>query len=214
MKAVRSRPRRLAVALVALLAIGAGGGLFLATRGSPPATGCRPADHPEWSVARHWDEVLLDAIRRALPAPTVHARNLFHVSAAMWDAWAAYDRTAVGYVSRERQTAADVAAARNEAISYAAYRVLVARYINSVGADESISALDDLMDSLCYPLDVTTTDGNTPAAVGNRIAAAILARGRTDGSNEQGGYAPPDYHPVNPPLVVASSARPTMTDMA
>ena len=43
--------------------------------------------HPEWSVARRWDESLLDAIRRALPAPTVHARNLFHTSAAMWDAW-------------------------------------------------------------------------------------------------------------------------------
>ena len=37
------------------------------------------------------------------PAPTTHARNLFHVSAAMWDAWAAYDRTAVGYFSREKQ---------------------------------------------------------------------------------------------------------------
>ena len=36
------------------------------------------ANHPEWSVARRWDEATLDAIRRALPAPTVHARNLFH----------------------------------------------------------------------------------------------------------------------------------------
>ena len=43
------------------------------------------------------DEAVLDAIRRALPAPTVHARNLFHLSAAMWDAWAAYDPDAAGY---------------------------------------------------------------------------------------------------------------------
>ena len=27
-----------------------------------------------------------------LPNPPVHARNLFHTSAAMWDAWAAGDR--------------------------------------------------------------------------------------------------------------------------
>ena len=30
------------------------------------------------------NEQTLDAIRRDFPAPTVHARNLFHLSAAMW----------------------------------------------------------------------------------------------------------------------------------
>src|SRR5579864_2615601 len=105
---------------------------------APP--GCPPpAEHPDWSVARRWDEALLDAIRRAVPAPTVHARNLFHVSAAMWDAWAAYDPNALGYFVTEKRSAPDVSNARNEAISYAAYRVLTNRYINSMGADESLS---------------------------------------------------------------------------
>jgi hypothetical protein len=88
--------------------------------------------HPDWSVARRWDEALLDAIRRVLPNPPVHARNLFHVSVAMWDAWAAYDKTATGYIVNEKASAADVAAARNAAISYAAYRVLTERYIKAV----------------------------------------------------------------------------------
>jgi len=154
---------------------------------------------------------LLNAIRRALPAPTVHARNLFHTSAAMWDAWAAYNSRATGYFVTEKHTANDVAAARNEAISYAAYRVLTSRYIKAVGADQSLSEFDDLMDSLCYPLDVTTTDGNSPAALGNRIATAVLAFGQTDGSNQAGGYADPNYAPVNPPLVVASSGT-TLVD--
>jgi hypothetical protein len=173
---------------------------------------CPPvANHPEWSVARRWDEALLDSIRRALPAPTVHARNLFHTSAAMWDAWAAYDPTATGYFVKEKQSAQDVEAARSEAISYAAYRVLSARYIKSVGAEESLSEFADLMDSLCYPLDVTTTDGDTPAALGNRIAKAVLAAGLADGSNEANGYASTDYKTVNPPLTVAKSGT-TMTD--
>ena len=89
---------------------------------APPA-----AEHPEWTVARRWNEALLDAIRRALPNPPVHARNLFHTSVAMWDAWAAYDPTATGYIVTEKLTASNVAAARDEAISYAAYRVLHAR---------------------------------------------------------------------------------------
>ena len=41
----------------------------------------------EKSIARRWDEQILAAIRVDLPRPPVHARNLFHVSAAMWDAW-------------------------------------------------------------------------------------------------------------------------------
>jgi hypothetical protein len=154
-------------------------------------------------VARRWDEALLDAIRRALPNPPVHARNLFHMSAAMWDAWAAYDPQAAGYFVNEKHTASDVAAARDEAISYAAYRLLTSRYIKAVGAEQSLSEFDDVMDSLCYPLTVTTTEGDSPAALGNRIAKTIIAYGMTDGSNQAGGYAAPDYKPVNPPLVVA-----------
>ena len=42
------------------------------------------------SVARRWNEVLLAAIRNDYARPTVHARNLFHTSSAMYDAWSAY----------------------------------------------------------------------------------------------------------------------------
>src|SRR6266498_814817 len=141
-------------------------------------------DHPGWSVARRWDEALLDAVRRALPAPTVHARNLFHTSAAMWDAWAAYDPRATGWLVKEKATARNVATARAEAISYAAYRVLSARYIKAAGASESLSEFDDVMDALCYPIGMTATEGDSPAALGNRIAKAVLAFGLTDGANE------------------------------
>jgi hypothetical protein len=186
------------------------GGLFAVRPWEKSPSGPLAA-HPDWSVARRWDEALLDAIRRALPNPPVHARNLFHTSVAMWDAWAAYDPQAQGYIVNEKDTASDVVAARNEAISYAAYRVLTSRYIKAVGADQSLSEFDDLMDALHYPLTVTTTDGNSPAAVGNRIAKAILAYGLTDGSNQAGGYADPSYKPVNPPLVVNKPGT-TMTD--
>ncbi len=206
--------RRSKIGIAALGLLGVvlvAGGLIVVRPWSQTPACPAAANHPDWSVARRWDEALLDAIRRALPAPTVHARNLFHASAAMWDAWAAYDPTAAGVFVHEKQTAGDVSVARNEAISYAAYRVLTARFIKSVGADESLSEFADVMDSLCYPVTVTTADGNSPAAVGNRIGAAILAYGLTDGSNEAGGYAAPDYKPVNQPLVVNQPGT-VMTD--
>src|SRR5437016_5412815 len=144
-----------------------------------PAPACPQTDQgPGMSVARRWDEALLDAIRRSLPNPPVHARNLFHLSVAMWDAWAAYDATASGYVFKEKLQAGDVSAARNEAISYAAYRVLTARFIKAVGADKSLGEFDDLMDSFCLPIATTATDGDSPAAVGNRIAKGLLDRAK------------------------------------
>ncbi|MBU1227085.1 MAG: hypothetical protein KJ698_07740, partial [Actinobacteria bacterium] len=187
------------------------GGFAALQWGRSDAPACPPiADHPEWSVARHWNEALLDAIRRDLPAPTVHARNLFHVSAAMWDAWAAYAPEAAGVFVDEQQRASDVEAARNEAISYAAYRILEHRYLDATGASDSIPEFDALMAALCYPVDVTTTDGNDPAAVGNHIAAAIIEFGLVDGSNEANAYAA-DYEPVNQPLPVVESGT-TMAD--
>jgi hypothetical protein len=181
------------------------GGVLAGTRPWQRAPACPPmADHPTWSVARRWDEALLDAIRRALPNPPVHARNLFHVSVAMWDAWAAYDPTASGYVFKQKVNAANATGARNEAISYAAYGVLTARFIKAVGAAQSLSEFDDLMDALCYPISAATTEGDSPAALGNRIAKAVLDNAKTDGSNELTGYTDPGYTPVNPPLVVAA----------
>ena len=111
-------------------------------------SGCLPALRGR-SVARVWDEAVLDAIRRDVPAPTTHARNLFHLSAAMWDAWAAYDATADGYFVREKARAADVQAARETAISYAAYRILLWRYAQGAGLQTTFDALTATMTSLC-----------------------------------------------------------------
>ncbi|MGH9262172.1 MAG: hypothetical protein ACRD08_20120, partial [Acidimicrobiales bacterium] len=86
--------------------------------------GCERADLGGRSVARVWDEALLDGIRRDVPAPTVHARNLFHTSAAMWDAWAAYSVNAYPFLSTEHHVAIVVEAAREEAISFAAYNLI------------------------------------------------------------------------------------------
>ena len=210
LRVIRSPRMAAALAGVVAVALVAAGLVFVRPWEQEPT--CPPiANHPEWSVARRWDEALLDAIRRALPNPPLHARNLFHTSVAMWDAWAAYETTASGYIVREKESASNVTAAQDTAISYAAYRVLSNRFAKATGADQTLSELDAIMDSLCYPINATTTDGTSPGAVGNRIAKAVLAYGLTDGSNEATGYNSPDYKPVNAPLVVNKSGT-TMAD--
>ena len=201
----------MAVILVALTA--AGCSLFgnSSSADSYLVPDCKRADLHGHSVARVWDEALLDAIRRDTPAPTVHARNLFHTSAAMWDAWAAYDAGAEGYFVNEKLQADDVEAAREAAMSYAAYRLLLHRYSVAAGLQETFDELTQTMQSLCYDIDFVSTEGDSPAALGNRIAAKIIAYGRTDGAHEPIRYAPVGFVPANPPLVVAEPGT-TMTD--
>ena len=171
----------------------------------PPfqAEACTRADLGGESVARVWDEQTLALIRQVVPAPTVHARNLFHVSAAMWDAWAAYDKTADGYFVTEKQTASDVKAAREVAMSYAAYRLLLWRYGTVSDLGVAADQLGQTMTSLCLRTDFDSTEGDTPAALGNRIAAEIITYGETDGAHENERYKASDYAPRNDPLVVA-----------
>src|SRR5690349_15295878 len=140
------------------------------------------------SVARLWDEAILSGIRIDKPNPPVHARNLFHLSVAMYDAWAAYDPVAVGYLFHEKHTAADIVAARNEAISYAAYRLLKERYALSVSATNTLPALDALMASLGYDTNNVSTDTSTPAGLGNAVYQTVSAYYLNDGANQTANY--------------------------
>src|SRR6266436_475228 len=163
--------------------------------------------HADLSTARIWDEQLLHAISIDTARPTVHARNLFHLSAAMYDAWAAYDTTATQYLHHEKLSTPDIEAARNEAISYAAYDLIKERFVTGPagvgpGAAETNLDLNFQMTSLGYDPNFTSTVGNSPASLGNRIAQTVINYGLADGSNEINKYATPagQYVPVNQPL--------------
>ncbi|MBK6930703.1 MAG: hypothetical protein IPH12_07435 [Saprospirales bacterium] len=177
------------------------------------------------SVARRWNEALLQAIREDFARPPVHARNLFQVSMALYDAWAAYDSVAKPYLLGNTVAGyacpfvgvpapANIQAAREEAMSYAAYRVLVARFVYSPNAVLTMARFQNLMATLGYNINYTSTNyqNGPPAALGNYIADAILQMGLQDGSNEYFGYTNQYYVPVNPPLVVADPGAPTLLD--
>ncbi len=168
------------------------------------------------TVARAWNEVLLEGIRNDFARPTVHARNLFHISAAMYDCWAVYDDTATPFfLGREIDgfkidfegvsIPSNAAEARNEALSYACYRLINHRFEFSPGADETLALADNLMEDLGYDTSLQSQSYSTgsAAALGNYLAAKIIDFGLQDGSNEVFGYRNLNYLPVNPPMIVA-----------
>ncbi len=165
----------------------------------------------QYSVARQWNEEILDAIRIDFPRPPIHARNLLHMAVAMWDAWAAYDATADGYVVTEKLVSGDLQHDRETAISFAVYRVLAARYAISPNGPLSLAAFRARMNLLGYDPDFTDAVGDSPVELGNRIGAAVLASAVTDGANEDINYADPTYVPENLPLIVAVPGT-TMSD--
>ena len=177
------------------------------------------------SVARQWNESLLCAIRNDFARPTVHARNLFHVSIALYDAWAAYDDRATTFLlGREVgefrcpfegvDSPTDLRAAREEAMSYGAYRLLRHRYRNSPRAEETLPQFSAILRSLGYDPTLTSTDyrSGSPAALGNYIAECLIQFGLQDGSNEQQEYRNLYYEPVNPAMITPLRGNRTLVD--
>ena len=173
--------------------------------------GCTPADRNGRSVARMWDERILSLIRQVVPAPTVHARNLYHLSVALWDAWAAYDALPDGVIYVAKHEADDTTAAREVAMSFAAYRILDWRYRVVADLPEAADELATTMGDLCLRAEYEDATGDNPAAVGNRIAQAVLERAADDGSHEESRYVDSAYLPANEPLIVAEPGT-TMAD--
>ena len=183
------------------------------------------------SAPRRWVEVLLQAIRNDYARPTVHARNLFHVSAAMFDAWAAYDvggadsspaspwlygRTRAGSAcaSGTLTTPEGVDESRQIALSYAVYRLIRHRFDASPGASQIVRDADALMGYLGHDMDYAVADPAVgPAALGNHIGQCYIDFGFVDGANEANDYANVAYVPVNEALEPSSPGNPNITDL-
>ena len=135
------------------------------------------------SVAREWNSLILESIRNDYARPTVHARNLFHQSVIAYDAWAAYDNskkryflgdTLNGYICEFEgiDLPADVRSAREEAISFASYRFIQNRYMNSPDYSQTYVLMTDYMNQLGYDVSITSTDyvNGGAAELGNYLA--------------------------------------------
>jgi Na+-translocating ferredoxin:NAD+ oxidoreductase RnfD subunit len=147
---------------------------------------CTPATGHA-SMATVWEETAVDALRSGATSEPVQARDLFDLSAAMSKALAAAPKSA---------------SAREAAIGYAAYRVLLWQASFGSNLSSTFARLTRELRALCYSPDYTARTGNSPAALGNRIAAAAIGAGRHDGSNESLRFADPTFTSRNQPLIV------------
>lgn len=185
--------------------------LVFVVLGPPPAMAARAAHQfvtPPDSLAVTWNAALLQAVRNSQFAPMFTARALAIVHTCMYDAWAAYDDTAVGtqFGSHLRRPAVErTEGNKSIAVSYAAYRALADLFPSQT------ALFDGLMQQL--ELDPLDDSVETPAGVGNIACAAVLEWRHHDGANQLGdlGNGPyadyTGYAPVNAPDRLVDPSR-------
>src|SRR5438874_2017441 len=159
------------------------GGLALLVPSAALARTARSAKLAE-NVVLRWNDALLQGVRDSKLGPPMVARALAVAHTCIFDAWAAYDRVAVGTQlggalrrpARERRFDNKV-----EAISFAAYRAAVDLFPGS-----RASVFDRLMADLGFDPGDRSTDAASAVGIGNLAAEAVLAFRHRDGANQLG----------------------------
>ena len=163
--------------------------LLLIAAMAPSAWAESSTDTASPTIVSQWNAVALAEIRNSKLGPPVAARALAIAHTCMYDAWAAYDRRAVGTVlggllrqpPRERKDNN-----KREAISFAAYRCLLNLF------PDGAARLTEAMTALGYDPSDTRHRFDTPSGIGNIAAAAVVIVRRHDGSNQYGDLNAPD----------------------
>jgi hypothetical protein len=193
---------------------------LLAACAAPSPAGPRTSAPPEYArtgqellpyerqnLAYRWLDVMQEAAARDVDRhgarPTVLSRQMMLWAVAMYDAWAAYDATAVGTRmggSLRRPPAERTQANKEIAVSHASYAILRHAF------PDQTDFLRAEMLRLGFDPDEPLGAALSPVAVGEIAATALISYRALDGSNaygmEPGGEARPyadytGYQPVN-----------------
>jgi hypothetical protein len=150
-----------------------------------------PAEAAGDNAVLQWARVAISMIREMQPPPPVAARSLAIVHTCMFDAWAAYDATAVGtrLGGEFRRPAAErTGENKRAAVSHAAKLCLEDLYPTQADQFAGVLRSQGL-----DPQATRIADPATPAGVAAAAAAAVLEFRHEDGSNQKGDLKPGTY---------------------
>jgi hypothetical protein len=179
----------------------------------PPPAGVPVTTAPQYKTVIGWTDTALQAVRTALAGPPMAARSLAVMYSCMYNAWCAYDDTAVatrtGRVAK-RPAAERTPANKAAAMSHAAYAALVDQFPSQK------AAFDAYMRNLGHDPAAGAGGQGTPAGIGAGLARAEIDFCHTDGANQLGDLGPTGvayadytgYAAKNPPLVINTPTMP------
>lgn len=171
-------------------------------------------NNSEQSPARIWIDAYLETIKLDGLGPTIHARNLHHISAAMYDVWTVYNpgKGSPFFLGNTKNNfefefdGFEIPENRDSAqfvsICYAAYRLINHRINNYSSKGRTVDKLIFLMEDLGLNPNYSDADysNGSAAGLGNYIADQIFEFGLTESAGDEDGYEGPGFNPRNPPL--------------
>ncbi|MDF1726765.1 MAG: DUF4114 domain-containing protein [Sulfitobacter sp.] len=145
------------------------------------------------SLVAQWVEVMLEAIRTDGASPTPTTYHLHTTTAAVYDAWAAYDTDAYGhYTDIVRPTAEHTETNKEIAVSYAFYDMLVDYF------PDQQALFDNMMAGLGYDPQAVGIGAADPITVARLAVEGLRDARADDGSNAENDFADTSgYVPVN-----------------
>jgi len=157
-----------------------------------PNTQLVTVDDPSPTISVLWDRAVQQAVINTAPGPTIASRAYSMVHTAIYDAWAAYDPSAVGTQlgdDLQRPESENTEANKAEAMSFSAYRVLTDLF------PDQVEIFNDVMETLGFDIEDLDDDDDDefddddlsdPAVIGELTAEALLEFRQNDGSNQLG----------------------------
>lgn len=167
------------------------------------------------SAARVWMDAYLEAIREDGFGPTIHSRNLFHLSIAMYDSWEVHNggklntfflgKTYGDYTCEYEgfDTPENVDSSMNVTINYAAFRFISTKFNAYSSKVRNMDNFLALFDSLGFNSRFVSTDysNGSSAALGNYIADQLIEFGLQEPAGDEDGYEGTNYSPINAALL-------------
>lgn len=183
------------------------GGMLSACGGGGGALPQASPEPPRKRTVVEWNETALQAVRAQRTGAPMAARSLAIVHTSMYDAWAAFDATALGtrYRGNLRRPAPEhTAQNKSAAISFAAYTALLDQF----PAQKAL--FDARMSALGLNPAHARHDAGTPEGIGTIAARSVVADCHHDGANQLGDLSPSrlpysdytGYAPQNPAMLV------------
>lgn len=177
------------------------------------------------SAARVWMDAYVQAIKEDGLGPTIHARNMFHLSVAMYDSWEVYngDKLNTFFLGKTFGNydcefegfppPENLDSARNVTINFAAYRFIMGKYEFYSSKVRNSDVFIALFDSLGFNFRFTSTDYSkgSPAALGNYIATQLVQFAIEENVGDEDGYEAEMYNPINVPLRPELTGNPSLT---
>lgn len=148
-----------------------------------PVTQLVSVSDPSPTVSTLWDRAIQQAVINTAPGPTIASRAYAMLHTAMFDAWSAYDLSAISTVLADdlQRPVYEISEANKEqAMSYAGYRVAEDLF------QSETHLFDALMEQLGYDPANQTNDITTAAGIGNVMARELIELRHRDGANQLG----------------------------